>query len=76
MDVKDIAYGTPVYDKSDKLLGKVANIIEDAWSGEPRKFVVRPDEGISAVYFRPEHVAEATAKKVKLNLAAPDLEQT
>lgn len=76
MDVKDIAFGTPVYDKNDKLLGTIDNIVNDAWSGEPRKFMVRLDDEVSAVYFRPGDVAEATANKVKLNLAMADMEQT
>lgn len=76
MEAKDITFGTPVFDKNDKPLGPIANVIEDAWSGEPRKFMVRLDDNVSAVYFQPEDVAEATAKKVKLKLAAADMEQT
>jgi hypothetical protein len=76
MEAKDIKFGMPVFDKNDKSLGTIANIIDDTWSGEPRKFVARLEDGVSAFYFRPEDVAEVTAKKVKLNLAMADMEQT
>ena len=72
----DIEYGMSVKDKNDKSLGKVDHIIMDAWSGEPRKYMVRLDDDVSAIYFTPENVAEVTKKTVKLNLAAEDIERT
>ena len=72
----DIEYGMLVVDKNDKSLGNVDHIVMDSWSGEPRKFVVRQGDGTSAVYFSPQHVAEATKKKVKLNLSVEELEKT
>jgi len=72
----DIEYGTPVVDKNNKSLGTVDHIVMDSWSGEPRKFVVRLDDDISAVYFSPEQVAEATKGKVKLSLAFEEMEQS
>ena len=72
----EIEYGTLVVDKNGKALGTVDHIIMDSWSGEPRKFVVRLDDEISAVYFLPEHVAEASKEKVTLNLALEEMEQT
>ena len=72
----EIEYGTLVMDKNDKTLGTVDHIVMDSWSGEPRKFVVRLEEGASALFFSPEHVAEATKEKVKLKLAVEEMEQT
>jgi len=72
----DVEYGALVVDKNGKSLGKVDHIVLDSWSGEPRKFVVRLDDEVSAVYFSPQNVAEATKEKVKLNLAAEEMEQT
>ena len=72
----DIEYGTLVVDKNDKSLGTVDHIVMDSWSGEPRKFVVRLEGEVNAAYFSPEHVAEATKEKVKLNLSVEELEQT
>ncbi len=76
MSEQSIQYGTPVFDKNGKSLGEVDHIIMDAWSGEPRKYVVRLADNVSAVYFKPPHVAEATEKQVKLNIAAEDMEST
>jgi hypothetical protein len=65
-----------VKDKNNKLLGKVDHIVMDAWSGEPRKYMVRLEDDVSAIYFTPENVAEVTGKGVRLNLAAEEMEQT
>lgn len=72
----DIEYGMVVKDKNDKPLGTVDHIVMDSWSGEPRKFIVRLEDDVSAVYFTPENVAEVTAKAVKLNIAAEEIERT
>ena len=71
----DIEYGTLVVDKNDKALGTVDYIIMDSWSGEPRKFMVRQETAAGAVYFSPQHVAEVTKKKLKLNVSVEELEQ-
>ena len=72
----DIEYGMLVVDKNNRSLGTVDHIVMDSWSGEPRKFVVRLEDDISAVYFTPQQVAEATKGKVKLNLAFEEMEQS
>ncbi len=72
----DIEYGMSVVDKNNKPLGEVDHIIMDAWSGEPRKYMVRLDDDVGAVFFTPENVAEVTKKNVKLNLTAEEIEQT
>jgi len=72
----DIEYGMSVLDKNGKSLGSVDHIVMDSWSGEPRKFIVRLEDEVSAVYFSPDNVAELTKGKVKLNLALEEMEQT
>jgi len=72
----DIEYGALVVDKNGKSLGLVDHIVRDSWSGEARKFIVRLDDEVSAVYFSPQHVAEVTKDKVKLNLAVEEMERT
>ena len=69
----EIDYGALVADKNNETLGTVDHIIMDGWSGEPRKFMVRREAG--AVFFTPEHIAEVTKEKVKLNLSAEELER-
>jgi sporulation protein YlmC with PRC-barrel domain len=72
----DIEYGMLVVDKNGKSLGTVDHIVMDSWSGEPRKFIVRLEDEVSAVYFSPQHVAEVTKDNVKLNLAVAEMEKT
>ncbi len=72
----EIEYGMSVKDKNDKSLGTVDHIVNDAWSGEPRKYMVRLDDDVSAIYFTPEDVAEVAKNAVKLNLAAEEIERT
>lgn len=72
----DIEYGTLVVDKNGKSLGTVDHIVMDSWSGEPRKFVVRLEDEVSAIYFLPKQVAEVTKEKVKLNIAVEEMERT
>lgn len=76
MTEMDIEYGMSVVDKNNKPLGAVDHIVMDAWSGEPRKYMVRLEDDVSAVYFTPENVAEVTGKGVKLNIAVDEMECT
>jgi len=72
----NIEYGMSAVDKNNKALGTVDYIVTDAWSGEPRKFLIRLDDDVSALYFTPENVAKISGKTVKLNLAAEEIEKT
>jgi hypothetical protein len=72
----EIEYGMSVTDKNNKPLGKIDHIVMDSWSGEPRKFIVRLGDDVSAIYFTPDNVAEVTGKGVKLRLAVEDIERT
>ena len=72
----EIEYGALVIDKYGKSLGKINYIIMDSWSGEPRKYMVRREEVDDAVFFTPEQIDGVIKKKVKLNIAIEELEQT
>ncbi len=72
----EIEYGMSVVDKNNKHLGEIDHIVMDSWSGEPRKYIVRLDDDVSAVYFTPENVAEVTKKNIKLNISAEEIERT
>ena len=72
----DIEYGMLAVDKNNKPLGEIDHIVMDSWSGEPRKFVVRLEDEVSAAYFTPQQVVEVTKGKVKLNLALEEMEKT
>ncbi|HEY33373.1 MAG TPA: hypothetical protein G4O10_09770 [Dehalococcoidia bacterium] len=69
-----IEYGALVEDKDNKVLGKVDYIVRDTWSGEQRKFMVRRDAPQTDIFFTPEHIAETTEEKVKLNISLEELE--
>ena len=72
----EIEYGALVIDKYGKSLGKINYIIMDSWSGEPRKYMVRREEVDDAVFSTPEQIDGVIKKKVKLNIAIEELEQT
>jgi sporulation protein YlmC with PRC-barrel domain len=72
----EIEYGTLVADKNGKTVGKVSYVIMDGWSGEPRKYMVRREEEDDAFFFTPEQIDGVIKKKVKLNIAIEELEQT
>ena len=72
----EIEYGRLVVDKNGKSLGTVDHIVMDSWSGEPRKFIVRLEDEVSAVYFSPDNIAQIAEDKVKLNLSVEELEKT
>jgi sporulation protein YlmC with PRC-barrel domain len=72
----DVKYGAKVIDKNGQHLGEVDHIVMDSWSGEPRKFVVRLSDDVSAAYFKPEHVARATEREVSLNVSLEELDKT
>ncbi len=76
MNITDIEYGMLAVDKNGKTLGVINHIIMDSWTGEPRKFVVRLDDDVSALYFVSENVADISGDKVKLNITADEMEKT
>jgi sporulation protein YlmC with PRC-barrel domain len=76
MTDKTIEIGISVEDKNGRTLGKVSNIVMDGWTGKPRKYVLRLADDVSAVYFVPGNIAEVTEKKVRLNVAADEMERT
>ena len=72
----EIEYGMAVMDKNGNRLGDIEKIIMDAWSGEPRKYMSRPENEMEAFFFTPEQVAAVADGKVTLNIDRKDTEQT
>ena len=72
----EIEYGMAVMDKNSEPLGEIEKIIMDAWTGEPRKYMARPEDTIEAFFFTPEQVAAVDNGKVTLAISREDLEQT
>jgi len=76
MNVTEINHGMQAIDVNNKPLGSIDHIITDSWSGEPRKFVIRMEDDVSALYFAPDNVAEISGEQVKLNIAVEEMEKT
>jgi sporulation protein YlmC with PRC-barrel domain len=72
----DIEIDMKVVDKTGKALGTVDQIINDMWSGEPRKYVIMLPNDEGAFFFKPDQVGKVEKGKVTLALAAADIERT
>jgi len=72
----DIEIEMKVVDKNGKALGTVDQIINDMWTGAPRKYVVMEPDDAGALFFKPDQVARVEAGKVTLSLTAADIEST
>ena len=72
----DIEVDMKVVDKTGKTLGTVEQVINDMWSGEPRKYVIMMPDEAGALFFKPDQVDKVEKGKVTLALAAADIEST
>ncbi len=72
----DIEVDMKVVDKTGKALGIVEQVINDMWSGEPRKYVIMLPNDAGALFFKPDQVSKVEKGKVTLSLAAADVEST
>jgi hypothetical protein len=70
-----VEYGALVEDKDNKVLGTVDYIVRDTWSGEQRKFMVHRHAPQTDISFTPQHIAQTTEEKVKLNVSLDELER-
>ena len=70
----DIEVDMKVVDKSGKALGTVDQVINDLWSGEPRKYVIMLPKDAGALFFKPDQVDKVEKGKVTLSVAAADIE--
>jgi hypothetical protein len=65
----EIEYGAEVLDKNGKALGVIDYLIQDAYTGELKKFKVKTELAETDLFFSPEDVLETTADMVKLKVA-------
>ena len=72
----DIEIDMKVVDKSGKALGTVDQIINDIWTGDPRKYMVRLSGDEGALFFKPDQVSKVEGGKVTLSLDVADVEST
>ena len=72
----EIEYGAEVMDKDDKVLGTVAHVIRNTWTGEISKFMVRRKAPDRDLFFSPEDVLEVTNTGIRLNISYDELSET
>jgi sporulation protein YlmC with PRC-barrel domain len=69
----EIEYGAEVVDRDGKLLGTVAHLMRNTWTGEMSKFMIRRKAPDSDLLFSVEDVLEATVSKIKLNISFDEI---
>jgi len=72
----EIEYGAEVMDRDDKVLGTVAHVIRNSWTGEISKFVVRRKAPDRDLFLSPEEVLEVTSTGIRLNISCNELSET
>jgi len=72
----EIEYGAEVMDRDDKVLGTVAHVIRNSWTGEISKFVVRRKAPDRDLFLSPEEVLEVTNTGIRLNISCNELSET
>ena len=72
----EIEYGAEVMDRDDKVLGTVAHVIRNSWTGEISKFVVRRKAPDRDLFLSPEEVLEVTNTGIRLNISCDELSET
>ena len=61
----DIEVDMKVVDKTGKALGIVEQVINDMWSGEPRKYVIMLPNDAGALFFKPDQVRRRIARRLR-----------
>ena len=72
----DIEIDMKVADKNGKSLGTIDQVINDMWTGKPRKYVIMLDDDTGAMFFKPDQVAGVAKGKVTLSVSRADIEST
>ena len=72
----EIEYGAEVMDKDDKVLGTVAHVIRNTWTGEISKFMVRRKAPDRDLFLSPQEVLEVTNTGIRLNISFDELSET
>ena len=72
----EIEFGAEVIDRNDKVLGTVAHVIRNSWTGEISKFVVRRKAPDRELFLSPEEVLEVTNTGIRLNISCDELSET
>jgi len=71
-----IEYGAEVMDRDDKVLGTVAHVMRNSWTGEISKFMVRRKAPDRELFLSPEEVLEVTNSGIRLNISYDELSET
>jgi len=72
----EIEYGAEVMDRNGKVIGTVAHVIRNSWTGEISKFVVRRKAPDRELFLSLEEVLEVTNTGIRLNISYDELNDT
>jgi sporulation protein YlmC with PRC-barrel domain len=72
----EVEYGAEVYDKNEKLIGKIDYIARDAWTGEVGKFKVSSKKAKIDLLISTDDVLGATPTRVKLGVTLDELKSS
>jgi len=64
----EIQCGVEVIDSHGHVLGTVSQVINDTYTGKLRKFVVRRNNSVDALFFSPKEVLCVTDTKINVNV--------
>ena len=65
----EIKYGAEVVDKKGKVVGTVGYVVNNMWTGEISKFMVRQRALGDELFFSAEDVLEVTGDRVMLRIS-------
>ena len=72
----EIKYGAEVIDRNGEVLGMVAHVIRNSWTGEISKFMVSREALSKYLSFSPQDVLEATESKIRLSISSDELNES
>ena len=72
----EIEYGAEVIDRNGKVIGIVAHVIRNSWTGEISKFRVNRKAPDRELFLSPEEVLEVTNTGIRLNISFDELSET
>lgn len=70
-----IEYGAKVVDKNGTVLGTVAYVVRNTWTGEISKFLVRRKQPDKDLFLSPEDTLEVAKSSIRLGVSSEEASQ-
>lgn len=64
----EIQCGAEVIGNNGRVLGTVSQVINDVYTGEPRKIVIHRNSAVDALFLSPKDIIKVTDTKVNVNV--------